>query len=40
MLFSTSLCEFPYRIGDTVDLAVQIEKNVFRGEIKPSVHIK
>ena len=40
MLFSTTLGEFPYRIGDTVDLAVQIEKNVFRGEIKPSVHIK
>lgn len=40
MLFSVSLNDFPYRIGDTVDLAVQIEKNVFRGEIRPSVHIK
>ncbi|MGN0520092.1 MAG: single-stranded-DNA-specific exonuclease RecJ [Candidatus Fimenecus sp.] len=40
MLFSTVLGEFPYRIGDTVDLAVQIEKNAFRGEIRPSVHIK
>lgn len=40
MLFSVTLAEFPYRIGDAVDLAVQIEKNVFRGEIKPSVHIK
>lgn len=40
MLFSTTLDEFPYRIGDAVDLAVQIEKTVFRGEIKPSVHIK
>lgn len=40
MLFSATLAAFPYRIGDTVDLAVQIEKNVFRGEIKPSIHIK
>ncbi len=31
---------FPYRTGDRVDLAVKIEKNEFRGEIKPSVQIK
>ncbi len=40
MLFSVTLEQFPYRIGDAVDLAVQVEKNTFRGEIKPSVHIK
>ncbi len=40
MLFSTSLAQFPYHIGDTVDLAVQIEKNEFRGVIKPSVQIR
>lgn len=40
MLFSVTLAEFPYCIGDAVDLAVQVEKNVFRGEVKPSVHIK
>lgn len=40
MLFGVTLDRFPYCIGDAVDLAVQIEKNVFRGEIKPSVHIK
>lgn len=40
MLFSTPVEQFPYRIGDAVDLAVQVEKNIFRGEIKPAVHIK
>jgi len=40
MLFSVTPAQFPYRIGDAVDLAVQIEKNVFRGEVRPSVHIK
>lgn len=40
MLFSVTLSEFPYRPGDAVDLAVQIEKNVFRGEIHPSVRIR
>lgn len=40
MLFSVPLSAFPYQIGDTVDLAVQIEKNVFRGEVHPSVRIR
>lgn len=40
MLFSVTAEQFPYRIGDAVDLAVQVEKSTFRGEIKPSVHIK
>lgn len=40
MKFSTTLEEFPFREGDTVDLAVRIEKNEFRGEIKASVQIK
>lgn len=40
MLFSVSLSAFPYQIGDSVDLAVQIEKNIFRGEIHPSVRIR
>lgn len=31
---------FPYKAGDTVDIAVKIEKNEFRGEVKPSVQIK
>lgn len=40
MKFSTTLEEFPFREGDTVDLAVRIEKNEFRGEVKASVQIR
>lgn len=40
LLFSVSADKFPYLIGDTVDAAVKIVKNEFRGEIKPSVQIK
>ncbi len=39
MLFSTTLSQFPYKIGDSVDIAFRVERNEFRGEIKPSVHI-
>lgn len=31
---------FPYKAGDTVDVAVRIEKNEFRGEVKPGIQIK
>lgn len=40
MLFSVTLAQFPFRLGDAVDLAVQVDRNVFRGEVKPSVHIR
>ncbi len=40
VFFGQSPDTFPYKAGDTVDLAVRIEKNEFRGEIKPSVQIK
>ena len=40
MKFSSTLENFPYREGDLVDLAVKIEKNEFRGEVKPSVQIR
>ncbi len=40
MKFSTALNEFPFREGDTVDLAVRIEKNEFRGETKAAVQIR
>lgn len=32
--------EFPFRIGENIDIAVNIEKNEFRGEVKPSVMIR
>ena len=40
MKFSATLNDFPFREGDIVDLAVRIEKNEFRGEIKASVQIR
>lgn len=40
MKFSATLNNFPYREGDTVDLAVRIEKNEFRGEVKASVQVR
>lgn len=40
MKFSTAIEDFPYRKGDMLDLAVRIDKNEYRGEVKPSVLIK
>lgn len=40
MLFAVSPAQFPYCIGDIVDLAVKIEKNVFRGVVRPAIHIQ
>ncbi len=40
MKFSTTVVDFPFCEGDLVDLAVRIDKNEFRGEVKPSVQIK
>jgi single-stranded-DNA-specific exonuclease len=40
MKFGAGLNDFPFREGDIVDLAVRIEKNEFRGEIKASVQIR
>lgn len=39
MLFSVAPARFPYKIGDTLDIAFKVEKNEFRGEVRPSVHI-
>lgn len=40
MKFGSTLNDFPYREGDIVDLAVRIEKNEFRGEVKAGVQIR
>ena len=40
MKFSTTLTDFPFVEKDIVDLAVRIDKNEFRGEIKASVQIR
>ena len=38
--FGMNAEEFPYEPGDTVDLAVTVDKNEFRGEVKAAVYIK
>lgn len=38
--FGMSADKFPYEIGDVVDLAVTVDKNEFRGEVKPNIYIK
>ena len=38
--FGVSVDEFPYAVGDRVDLAVVIEKNEYMGTIRPSIQIK
>ena len=38
--FGVSADAFPYEAGDVVDLAVTIDKNEFRGEVKPNIYIK
>ncbi len=40
MRFGVSPIDFPFKKGDTVDLAVTVEANEYLGEVKPSVHIK
>ncbi len=40
MKFSTTLAEFQFCEGDIVDLAVRIDKNEFRGEVKASVQVR
>ncbi len=40
MLFSVTLAQFPYQPGDLLDLAVQIERNTFRGETSAAVRIR
>lgn len=40
MRFGVSPLDFPFKKGDTVDLAVTVEPNEYLGEVRPSVHIK
>ncbi len=40
MLFGTAEKSFPYEIGDTVDLAVNLEKNIFNGEAVVSICVR
>ena len=38
--FGMTQAELPYRAGDTLDLAVRLEKNEYMGQVKVSVYIK
>lgn len=40
LLFGVTEKEFPYLTGDTVDLAVRLEKNEYMGQVKVSIYIK
>lgn len=40
MKFSTAPEQFPYQIGDKLDLAVRLEKNEYMGQVKASVYIR
>lgn len=38
--FGMSRENFPYEPGDRLDLAVTVDKNEFRGEVKPAIYIR
>ena len=40
MRFGVSPIDFPFKKGDTIDIAVTVEANEYLGEIRPSVHVK
>ncbi len=40
LLFGTTQEEFPYLVGDTLDLAVKLEKNEYMGQVKVSIYIR
>ncbi len=40
IMFSVTLEEFPYKVGDTVDLAVKLSENEFQGKTQVSIQAK
>ena len=40
IMFSVTLEEFPYNVGDTVDLAVRLSENEFQGKTQVSIQAK
>lgn len=40
LLFGTTADEFPYVLGDVLDLAVTLERNEYMGQVKVSIYIK
>ncbi len=40
IMFSVNLEDFPYKVGDTVDLAVKLSENEFQGKVQVSIQAK
>ena len=40
IMFSVTFEDFPYKVGDTVDLAVKLSENEFQGKVQVSVQAK
>ena len=40
IMFSVTLEAFPYKVGDTVDLAVKLSENEFQGKVQVSIQAK
>ena len=40
IMFSVTLEDFPYKVGDTVDLAVKLSENEFQGKVQVSIQAK
>ena len=40
IMFSVTLEDFPYNVGDTVDLAVKLSENEFQGKVQVSIQAK
>lgn len=38
--FGVSPHDFPYEAGERIDIAATIDKNEFRGEVKPNIYVK
>lgn len=38
--FGMTAEEFPYMPGDEIDIAATVDKNEFRGEVKPNIYVK
>ena len=40
IMFSVTLEEFPYKVGDTVDMAVKLTENAYQGKVQVSIQAK
>ncbi|MBR3816042.1 MAG: single-stranded-DNA-specific exonuclease RecJ [Clostridia bacterium] len=40
ILFSTTVAEFAYAVGDTLDLAVRLDRNEYMGQVRVSIYVR